>query len=158
MGWWPRIGLWRVPAAVTLVALFCCAEAWGATQWVGRPYSVTLVAHIAGAGQTSEGSTTLTLTHDDPCTVSVSVAQAGDEFFRLGGPGGPTLDTSYKLTGIADQDADWLSPAAFLSRTYNVPGSGLTEHLTLSVRAAAPTTQAPEAGNYQATIILTVTF
>ena len=157
-GW---IGLFRVSLAVALAALFCAAReggAWGATQWVNLPYSVTLSSHISGVGQASVGSTALTLSHDGPCTISVSVATTGDEVLTLGGSGGPTLETYYQLTGMADQDAGWLTSASFLSRTYNTPAGAGTENLTLSVRALAPADRAPKAGTYQATIILTVTF
>jgi hypothetical protein len=153
MGWQPRIGSNRVLTAAMLAALFCCALALGDTQWQGRPYSVTL-AHIQAVGQSSTGSAALTLTHDSQCTLSVSVPQVGDEVLKMGGS---SLTTSYKITGIADQDADWLSSSAFLSRSYSIPGSGM-EHLTLYVQGAPPPNSAPEPGVYSATIILTVTF
>jgi hypothetical protein len=160
MGWWPWKGKWRVPAAAMLAALFYCAEILGDTQWEGRPYSVALSGNILGVGQSSTGSSVLTLSHDGACSVSVSVPQAGAEVLTLGGAGGgaPTLTTSYRITGIADEDADWLTSDAFLLRTYTVPGGAGTEHLTLWVRGAAPTNEAPEAGSYSAAIVLTVTF
>jgi hypothetical protein len=160
MGWWPRTGKRRVPAAAMLAALFCCAQVLGVTQWQGRPYSVMLTGGIQAVGQSCTGSSVLTLSHDGPCTINVSVPQGGAELLTLGGAGsgGGTLVTSYKITGIADQDADWLSSDAFLLRSYSVPGGAGTEHLTLSVRGTAPTDRAPEPGNYTAAIILTVTF
>jgi hypothetical protein len=114
--------------------------------------------HISGVGQISQGTKALMLTHDTPCTIQVSVTLAGDEVLTLGGSGGPTLDTYYMLTGMDDQDATWLSSASFLARTYNAPGSATTENLILHVRGVPPTDRAPAAGNYQATIVLTVTF
>jgi hypothetical protein len=159
MGWWPGTGNWRVPTAVMLAALLCCAHLLADTQWQGRPYSVTIPGGIQQVGQSATGTTALTLTHDGPCTFSVSVPQAGAEVLTLGGAGGgPTLATSYKITGMADQDADWLSSDAFLLRSYSVPGGAGVENLTLWVRGAAPADTAPEAGTYTAQIVLTVTF
>jgi type 1 fimbria pilin len=158
MGCWPRKGLLRVSTAATLAILFCAAGALGATQWLGLPYSVTMASHISGVGQACEGTKALTLEHDGPCTIHVSVNTGGDEVLTLGGSGGPTLETFYKLTGMADQDAGWLTSTNFLARTYNTPAGAGTENLTLSVRGLAPADKAPTAGNYQATIILTVTF
>jgi hypothetical protein len=114
--------------------------------------------HISSVGQVSEGTKTLTLEHDSLCTIQVSVALGGDEVLTLGGSGGPTLDTYYMLTGMADQDATWLSAASFLARTYNTPNGAGMETLILHVRGVPPTDRAPAAGNYQATIVLTVTF
>jgi hypothetical protein len=159
MGWWPRIGLLRVSTAVTLAILFCAARlerTWAANQWDGLPYSVSM-SHITGMGQECTGTAALTLEHDGPCTIHVSVLAGGDEQLTLG-VGGPTLETSYMLTGMADQDAAWLPSASFLLRTYNSPpGAGL-ENLTLHVRGVPPADRAPTAGNYQAAIILTITF
>jgi hypothetical protein len=157
MGWWPWTGLKRVPAAVMLAALFCCARAGGQTQWQNRPYSFTVSGPIQHVGETCTGTSALTLSHDGACTLSVSVTQAGDEVLTQR-PGGPTLTTSYKLTGITDGDADYLSSGAFLLRMYSVPGPAGVENLTLWVRAETPPDQVPEAGDYTATIILTVTF
>ncbi len=160
MGWWPRTGKWRVPATAMAAALLCCAQVLADTQWQGRPYSVTLAGGIQTVGQTRTGSTAMTLTHDGPCMLSVSVPQNGAQVLTLGGAGGggPTLTTSYKVTGIAEQDADWLTSDAFLLRTYSVLGGPATENMTLWVRGAAPADQAPEPGNYTASIVLTVTF
>jgi hypothetical protein len=158
MDWWPGTGSTRVPAAAMLAALLCCARAFGQTQWQNRPYAVVM-SHIQAVGQVSTGSAPLTLAHDDTCTVSVSVNTPGDEVLtvRGSGGGGPTLATSYKITGIADQDADWLSPGAFLSRHYTMSGH-VTDTLTLSVQGTGPANSAPEAGTYTALIVLTVTF
>jgi spore coat protein U-like protein len=157
MGWWPWTGVRRVPTAAVLAALFCCALAMGDTQWLGQPYSVVMTDHIRGLGQSSTGSTVLTLTHDSLCTLTVSTPQAGDEVLRQGGPGGATLDTAYMITDIAAGDADWVGSTAFLTRSYLIPGNG-TVHPTLHVKGTAPTDRAPEAGTYTATIVLTVTF
>jgi hypothetical protein len=158
MGWWPWKGKWRVPAAVALTALLCCAPAGGDSQWQGLPYSVSMTA-VQRAGQATTGSTTLTLAHGEPCTVSVSAPVAGAQVLTLGGvgSGGPTLTTSYMLTGIASGDADWVPAGNFLTRTYAVGGTGVAT-LTLSVKGDPPGGRAAEAGNYTATIILTVTF
>ncbi len=159
MGWWPGTGLKRVPAAAMLAALFCCARAPGATQFIGTPYSVAL-AHINHVGQASTGSTAIRLNHTGGCTLSVSAPQDKGEVLTLGGAGGggPTLATSYKITGIADQDTDWVDSNAILSRTYTIPPGGGVTDLTLWVQGVAPSNSAPEAGAYTATIVLTVTF
>jgi spore coat protein U-like protein len=141
-----------------LATLFCCARAVGAPGWQGRPYAVVM-SHIQGVGQPSTGSTQLTLQHDATCTVSVSVNTPGDEVLtvRGSGGGGPTLTTSYKITGIADYDANWLSSSAFLTRWYTLNGNA-TDTLMLSVQGTGPANSAPEAGAYTAMIVLTVTF
>ncbi len=157
MGWWPRTGIRRVSAAVMLAALFCCAQVLGQTQWQNRPYTFAMSGNIQHVGETCTGQSALTLAHDGACTLSVSVTSAGDEVLTQR-PGGPTLTTSYKLTGIADADADYLSAGAFLLRTYSVPGPAGVEHMTLWVKAETPSDQVAEAGDYTATIILTVTF
>jgi hypothetical protein len=157
MGWWPWTGIKRVSAAAMLAALFCCAQAVGGTQWLNRPYSFTTSGNIQNVGAVCTGTSELTLEHDDACTLSVSVFQAGDEVLTQR-PGGPTLTTSYKLTGFADEDADYLSSTAFLLRTYSVPGPAGIEHLTLSVKAETPVDRVAEAGDYTATVIITVTF
>jgi hypothetical protein len=162
MGCWPRKGLLRVSAAVMLAILFCPAPggdgALAATQWSGLPYSVTLSSHINAVGQTSTGTRSIFLSHDAACTISVSVAVAGDEVLTLGGSGGPTLQTYYRLTGMADNDASWLTSTQFLSRTYTTPAGSGMEFLTLRVQGVAPSDKAPPAGNYHASVILTVTF
>jgi hypothetical protein len=140
-----------------LAALLCCARVLGVTQWLNEPYSFVIPTHIQGVGQSCTGSTALKLTHASPCMLSVSVHTLGNEVLTLGGPGGPTLTTSYKITGIPDQDTNWVSSSAFLSRNYAVPGNGVTD-MTLWVQGAGPSNSAPDAGNYTATIVLTVTF
>ena len=160
MGWSPRNGFRRVPAAAMLTALLCCAGSRAATQFQGAlPYSVTL-SHIQQVGGVSTGSTPVPLAHDTPCWLTVSGPQVGFEILTLGGggSGGPTLTTAYMITGIADSDADWLDAATFRARSYSLPGNNITDTLTLSVKASAPAGAAPEPGNYTATIILTVTF
>jgi hypothetical protein len=131
----------------------------GVTAWVGGPYSVSMSSHIngtaGGSGQSVTGSTVLPLSHDTPCTISVSVNTLGDEVLTMGAY---SLTTSYKLTGIASGDAGWVDSTTFLTHTYAVPGSNITDNVTLSVKGTAPANTAPEAGTYSATIILTATF
>lgn len=159
MGWWPRNGFKRVPAAAMLAALLCCALSRAATQFQALPYSLTL-SHIQQVGGICTGSIPVPLAHDTPCWLTVSAPQSGFEILTLGGggSGGPTLTTAYKITGIADSDADWLDSTAFTHRTYSLPGNNLTDTLTLSVKGTAPADAAPEPGDYTATIVLTVTF
>jgi spore coat protein U-like protein len=157
MGWRPRIGLLRVSTAATLAILSCAVGALGATQWDLLPYSVTM-SQITAMGQASEGTKALVLEHDGPCTIHASVSLGGTAVLTLGPSGGPTLDTYYMLTGMADHDATWLSSTDFLARIYNTPAGAGTENLTLHVRGVPPADAAPKAGNYQATIVITVTF
>jgi len=133
------------------------AASFGGASWAGQPYSVTMPTHITALGQSFNSSSNLTLQHDVSCSIGVSVAQAGDEILTNGGA---TLTTSYKLTGAGLQngDAGWVASTAFLAHTYNVPSTGPTDIVTISVKADAPADHAPEAGAYTASIILTVSW
>ncbi|HVT82225.1 MAG TPA: hypothetical protein VHM90_16400 [Phycisphaerae bacterium] len=124
--------------------------------WNGQPYSLSL-PHFSSVGQTAEASLVLPLAHDSACSVTVSVAQPGDEVLATGGH---SLATSYKLTGagLSNADAGYISSADFLTRIYVLPGNGPADSLTLWVRGAAPSAAAAEAGSYSANITLTVSW
>jgi len=129
----------------------------GAT-WNGQPYSLTMPTHISAIGQASTGSINLPLQHDSACNISVSVAQAGNEVLTHAGQ---TLTTYYKLTGAAlqgDADATWVTSSDFLTHVYHIASTGPMDTLTLSVKATVPANSAPPAGDYNASIILTVTW
>ena len=142
----------------TIIAL-ALACAWGvadaATGWQGEPFSLSIPTHINHLGQVSDGSTVLPLAHDTPITVSISVSTPGDEVLSSGAS---TLTTSYKITGIAAGDADWVNSNDFLGHSYFLPGSNITDNLTLWVRAQAPSNRAPDPGAYTASIVLTATW
>jgi hypothetical protein len=134
-----------------------CAGTWAlaATGWLGAPFSLSIPTHINTLSQISDGSTILPLEHDTPITVSVSVPAPGTEVLSCGSF---SLTTSYKITGIASGDANWVNSSDFLTHTYFLPGSNITDQLTLWVRAQAPSDRAPDAGTYSATITLTATW
>jgi hypothetical protein len=96
----------------------------------------------------------MTLDHDTPCTLGVSVASSGDEVLRKGSA---TLTTAYMLTGptVPDGDTGWVSSADFVTRVYTVVGTGSADPITLSVKGTAPGQTAPDAGQYTAAVILT---
>ena len=126
-------------------------------SWLDSPYSLEPDGHITSPGQTLDGSLTMTLAHDQPCQISVSVAQAGDEVLSIDGD---ALTTSYKLTGpsVTNPDGHWVGSQTFVTRTYGVDGYGPTSDITISVRAAAASDRANKAGEYSASIVLTVTW
>jgi hypothetical protein len=147
----------RIAAVVS--GLICAAGglALGGATWSGQPYTLAVPDHITGAGQARSGSLVMTLDHDTPCTITVSVAKAGDEVLASAGD---TLATSYKLTGAALQngDAEWVDSSTFLTRNYSVPETGPSDGITLWVRAAAGSGRANDAGTYSASVILTASW
>jgi len=148
-----------VRIAVVVSGLICAAGglALGGATWSGQPYTLAVPDHITGAGQVRSGSLVMTLDHDTPCTIAVSVAKAGDEVLASAGD---TLATSYKLTGAALQngDAEWVDSATFLTRNYSVQGTGPSDGITIWVRAAAGSGRATDAGTYSASVILTASW
>ncbi len=126
-------------------------------SWQDAPYSFETDGHITFPGQVRDGTLEMTLAHDQPCRVSVSVAQAGDEVLSIDGD---ALTTSYKLTGpsVLNPDEHWVGSQTFISRTYDVDGHGPTSDITLSVRVAAAGDRANNAGEYSASIVLTVSW
>jgi hypothetical protein len=153
------MGVNRVQVAAAVLAVCWIAGiSFGAASWQGEPYSVAIATHITSVGQTPvSGSTNLSLQHDAPCDILVSVSAGGNEVLTLGGR---TLTTSYKLQGaaVSNPDADWVSSAVFLTQTYHVLGVGPLDTLTLSVLATPPANRAPDAGVYSASVILTATW
>ena len=137
-------------------AILLCAVglAYGAASWVGQPYQISIPTHITQCGQSITGAVVMTLDHDTPCTLGVSVASSGDEVLKRGSA---TLTTAYRLTGptVPDGDTEWVSSTDFLTHVYTVVGTGSADPITLSVRGTAPGQSAPDAGQYTAAVILT---
>ena len=152
-----------VRIAVVVAGLICAAGglALGGATWSGQqPYTLAVPEHITGTGaeQARSGSLDMPLDHDTPCTITVSVAKAGDEVLASAGD---TLVTSYKLTGAALQnggDGDWVDSSTFLTRNYSVPETGPPDGITIWVRAAAGSGRANNAGTYSASVILTASW
>lgn len=148
-----------VRIAVVVSGLICAAGglALGGANWSGQPYTLAVPDPITGAGQARSGSLVMTLDHDTPCTITLSVEKAGDEVLASAGD---TLATSYKLTGAALQngDAEWVDSSTFLTRNYSVPGPGPVDTMTIWVRAAASSGRATNAGAYSASVILTASW
>ena len=126
-------------------------------RWVGEPYTLAVPTHITGAGQAHSGSLVLTLEHNRHCTITVSVANAGDEVLTFAGD---TLATSYKLTGagLVNGDADWVASSTFLTRNYDLRTVGPSDQITIWVQAAASSSRANNAGTYSASVILTASW
>ena len=147
----------RIAAVVS--GLICAAGglALGGASWSGQPYTLAVPDHITGGRQARSGSLVMTLDYDTPCTITVSVATAGDEVLASAGD---TLVTSYKLAGAALQngDGDWVDSSTFLTRSYSVQGTGPFDEITIWVRAAASSGRANNAGTYSASVILTASW
>ncbi len=148
----------------SILILFCLGTAcagqsltFGGAGWPGQPYSLGITEHVTAPGQVRSGSVAMTLEHDAPCMISVSVGEAGDQMLTCNGD---TLTTSYKLTGASLQNPDtgWVGSQTFLTRTYDVQGNGPTAEITIGVRAAASATRANQAGTYSASVVLTVSW
>lgn len=142
-------------AGAVAAALCAVGLAHAGASWVGQPYQISIPTHITQCGQSITGSVVMTLDHDTPCTLGVSVASSGDEVLKKGGS---SLTTAYMLTGptVPDGDTVWVSSSDFLSRVYTVVGTGSADPITLSVKATAAGQTAPDAGQYTAAVILTV--
>lgn len=152
------MGSKRLCAVAGLAALlWACQQAHGGVTWVGQPYQLTMPTHITTRGQFFVGSINLPLDHDVPCTLRVSVASPGDEVLTRGTS---TLTTTYKLSGpqIPNSDPDWVNADTFLAHVYTVLGTGTPDTITLSAKGTAPALSAPEAGDYTASLILTVSW
>jgi hypothetical protein len=143
--------------AALAMLLYAGIPAYGVASWVGQPYLLSIPTHITHAGQSISGSLNLTLDHDAPCTLNVSVMSGGDEVLHKGTA---VLTTSYKISSpvIPNGDADWVPSAAFPGHTYTVLGIGAADPITLFVKGTAPSQAAPDAGDYGASIVLTVTW
>jgi hypothetical protein len=149
--------------AAVVVSAICWAVgvAQGDAGWVGLPYLPVSIPNINRTNQVPVEASTIppmTLQHTVACDIVVSVALPGNEVLTLGGLGGRTLTTAYKLTGeLSTPDGAWVGSATFIGRTYPVVG-GPNSVITLSVQATPPSNQAPDAGTYTASITLTVTW
>lgn len=147
----------RVVAVVSCLAWGASRLAMGGAGWPGQPYTLTVADHITGPGQARSGSSAMTLDHDVPCTITVSVAEAGDETLACAGD---ALVTRYRLTGTALQngDAEWVDSSTFLTRSYSVQGTGPSDEITIWVQATAGSGRANDAGTYSASVILTASW
>gem|GEM_PF-2245147 len=153
----------RTQAAILAAFLIGCAASAGAlavTGWAQPNGSVGIAAHFTAMNQANSGQAVLMLNHDGPVTLQAAEAGAGDAV--LTSPSSDILATAYKLTGAAlgsSADADWVSASEFVhpSRSYAVEGAGLSE-ITLSVRGASAAGRANDAGVYNASVILTVSW
>jgi hypothetical protein len=153
----------RVSIAATAAAglLVAGSVAWGDPNWVGAPYSHTIPAHISAPGQSVSSSFDLTLFHDvNGCNVYFTAV--GDSYLLKKDGVGASLTTEYKLTGASldHQDSDWIAADQFAraANTYAVTGTG-TSTIKLWVKASEPGGATPEsAGNYSATLTVTVTW
>jgi hypothetical protein len=144
-------------AAAILCALSLLTwPAFGVTHFSAPNYNLTMSSHIVASGQTCSGSTVLTLTHDSPCTLAISVARLGDEILSNGTE---TLTTSYKITGgtLLNPDPDWVDSNSFLSHIYTFPGTGIDD-ITIWAQGTAPPHTAADAGDYTGALILTVSW
>lgn len=146
----------RIAAVVS--GLICAAGglALGGANWSNQPYTLAVPDPITGAGQVRIGSLDMTLDHDTPCTITVSVAKAGDAVLTFAGD---TLATSYRLTGTALQgggDPAWVDSSTFLTGNYSVEGAD--PKITIWVQAAASSGRANDAGTYSASVILTASW
>jgi len=144
-----------------LLVAVSLGTATAATEWAQPSYNLAIPTAFSAVGQDQSGSVALTLDHDGACTVQASVAQGGDEVLTRQG-GSDTLVTSYKLTGAAlgaTADQDWVGSAAFINpgRSYAVSGSGPSE-IAFHARGVAASNRATDAGTYEASIIVTVSW
>jgi hypothetical protein len=130
----------------------------GATAWLGPTYTLDL-PHVHQTNQTVTSQLDLNLQHDTTCDITVHVTRAGGEV--LTEPGGTTLSTYYMLTGacLLTQDADWVSSADFLARTYHVQTNGpTTDVIHLAVKGVSPAGHAVPEADYTTGFVLTVTY
>jgi len=131
--------------------------ALGAASWPGQPYMLAVAEPLTACGQVRTGALAMMLNHDTPCSIGVSVVVGGDEVLTSAGD---SLVTGYKLTGTALQngDADWVDSSTFLTRVYQVQGTGPADEITIWVRAAAASGRANNPGVYSAAIVLTASW
>jgi len=148
-------------AKVAMIVCCCvcavCRPASGGASWSGQPYTLAIPDHITGLAQARSGSLVMTLDHDLPCTITISVAEAGDEVLASAGD---TLVTSYMLTGAAlgNGDTEWVDSSTFLTRNYSVQGTGPSDGIKIWVRSTASSARANDAGEYSASVILTASW
>jgi hypothetical protein len=145
---------------VVIVHVLCPGHCLGATGWAQPNYSLTITAHIAGSNVSQWDSTVMTLNHDGAATIQASVTTSGNEV--LTSASSDTLATSYKLTGAAlgaTADSDWVASLTFISpaKSYSVEGVGPSD-ITLWLRGTSSSGRANDAGDYTASVVLTVTW
>jgi hypothetical protein len=146
---------WRTIALVA--ACYAVSPALGTANWASLSYGITVPTHVNARGQSCTGSVVMTLMHDAPCSIAVSVGGAGHEVLTNAGD---SLATSYKFTGptLQNPDATWVNSSAFLTHSYNVLGTGPVDSITLAVEGTAASDHAVESGNYTADLVFTVSW
>ena len=151
----------RLPMACLAAFLSVLAPALRvyAAASIAPSFTVNLAPYISHAEDVATGYVDMVLTHDTPCSITVSVISSGDEILHNAGKTS-TLATSYKLTGdhVQNPDASFIDAATFLGRSYSVLGAGPLDNLTLNIQATPSGLYAPDAGSYSATFALTVTW
>ena len=153
----------RLPGIVLaglLLVFVGCVCLWAATGWQQSNYPVTIATHFTGRGQGLTGSTVMVLNHDGAATIRAAASSGGSEVLKSAS--NDSLTTSYMLTGAvlgATADTDWVSSSAFIDagRSYSVQGTGPSK-ITLSLRGVSRSDRAVDAGTYNASIILTVSW
>jgi hypothetical protein len=130
------------------------------TGWQQPNYSATIATHFTGRGQSQTGSSVMVLNHDGAATIRVSAVSSGSEVLKS--VSSDTLTTSYMLTGSAlgaSADGDWVASSTFADpgRSYSVQGTGPSD-ITLSVRGASRSDRAVDAGTYNASLVVTVSW
>jgi len=125
--------------------------------WLDGPYTLAMEESITAGGRESSGSVVMTLVHNEPCQISMSVLHEGDEVLSCNGD---TLTTNYKLAGenLQNPDAEWIDPQTFLQKAYQIMSFGPESQVTLWVRATASMMRANEAGNYEASLVMTLSW
>jgi len=129
-----------------------------AAGWAGQPYAVSVANHISARKQSQSDSLKMTLQHDSPCSITVSVAQAGDEVLTLSGS--DILTTAYMLRGpsLQNGDGDWVASSVFLTHSYLVEGNGPSDEITIWVCATSADDRANDAGSYSSAVTLTASW
>ena len=150
----------RLAQLAALISVIGCASraSIGDASWTTQSFTLSVPSHITGRSQSVNSSTDLTLQHTTFCTLTVSVAIAGNECLSLNGQ---TLITSYELTGTNlpnGGDATWIPAANFVGRSYLISTLGPVDTVTLHVKADSPAALPPETGTYSAAIIITASW
>ncbi|MGA2498351.1 MAG: hypothetical protein ABSH20_11455 [Tepidisphaeraceae bacterium] len=158
----PLIG-WGAGSAGTTVTINATVDQFA--EWGSAPYTIAAAdwtGHITATNQSRTLTLSKTLTLYANANVTVTTTDGVNSGVLTNGT--QTLTTEYKVTGgdlhVADVDADYISSAAFLAKSYHidqVPGDGAYT-MTLAVRMTSPNNRAPDAGNYQCVLNMTATW
>lgn len=143
---------------LAVLALSVAVQLAWADGWQDPAPTLALPTSFSHVNQTVTGSVLLPIVHDGAATIRVS-AGVGAADLKTGS--GDILTTSYKLVGDplgGSADGDWLTSTNFVDPNrapYAVTGPG---DVTLWVQAASPAGRAPDAGDYAATLTLTLSW